>query len=148
MFWLLGAEPGTGEYSSAWIKSDGKTLPIVKLLSHINTDYQESVDQSTKTTANNSQDQLIHPIEHYLLLPCYEWGVADWHLEVIRPFVLRHHPTVGYALEEAMLAKKVTVIGGDQDFPPESISHLRNSGCDVEQISGDGTSIATTLAMR
>lgn len=149
MFWLLGAEPGTQDYSSAWIKTDGKTLPIVKLLTAGISDDQEPVDLAAKNSpSNTSQEQLPHPIDHYLLLPRYEWGVADWHLEVTRPFVLRHHPTVGYSLEEAILAKKVTVIGGDQDFPPESIAHLRNAGCDVEQISGDGTSIATTLAMR
>ncbi len=149
MFWLLGAEPGTEEYPMAWIKTDGKTLPIVKILTYGDTSFEEPVVQSSKNLSpKESQEQLTHPIEHYLLLPRYEWGVADWHLEVTRPFVLRHHPTVGYSLEEAKLAKKVTVIGGDQDFPSESITHLRNSGCDVEQISGDGTSIATTLSMR
>jgi hypothetical protein len=99
-------------------------------------------------TSQSFKGENAHPIDHYLLLPSYEWGVADWHLEVTRPFIIKHRPTVGYSITEAIYAKKVTVIGGDNDFTPEKISHLRNSGCEVEQISGDGTSIASILAQR
>lgn len=149
MFWLLAAETGSEEYSSAWIKADGKSLPIVKLLANDECDPVVQIDTPAKNKPDeNPSPQNSHPIDHYLLLPRYEWGVADWHLEVTRPFVIKHHPTVGYSLDEASLAKKVTVIGGDLDFPPDAITHLRNLGCDVEQISGDGTTIATTLAMR
>lgn len=151
IFWLLAADPGTPEFSQAWFKGDGKTLPIVKELLSEDA-YNEPTTGAGKEKSNPSQDNpentSLHPIDHYLLLPSYEWGVADWHLEVTRPFIIRNHPTVGYSIEEALLAKKVTVIGGDQDFAPDKISHLRNSGCEVEQISGDGTSIASILAQR
>ena len=84
-----------------------------------------------------------HSIQHYLLLPTYEWGVADWHLEVIRPFVKKYHPTVGYSLEEAARAERVTILGGAKVFPIESIEELKAGGSEVEQIDGDGTVIAT-----
>ncbi|MCE1254880.1 MAG: hypothetical protein LWX83_15200 [Anaerolineae bacterium] len=88
------------------------------------------------------------PIQHYLLLPTYEWGVADWHLEVIQPFIKKYRPTVGFSVKEAALAKRVTVIGNTQTFPESLLDQLRQLGCLVERISGDGTSVATQLAER
>jgi hypothetical protein len=90
----------------------------------------------------------VHPIKHYLLLPKYEWGVADWHLDVIRPFVLKYQPTVGFSMDEAALAAQITVIGNLNSFPEEQLEHLRKIGCMVDRISGDGTTIATELAER
>lgn len=84
-------------------------------------------------------------IRHYLLLPTYEWGVADWHLEVIQPFLKRHLPTIGFSIEEAASAVRVTIVGGPQSFPEAEIDALRAAGCEVLRISGDGTSIATQL---
>ncbi len=89
-----------------------------------------------------------HPIHHYLLLPLYEFGVADWHLNVIRPYVKKYRPTVGFSLAEAALASRVTVLGGPQTFPEEMLERLRHAGIVVERINGDGTSIATQLAER
>jgi len=90
----------------------------------------------------------VRPIDHYLLLPVYEWGVADWHLDVIRPFIKKHRATVGFSIKEAALAKKVTVVGNVQSFPEELLDKLRSAGCEVERIQGDGTSIASQLATR
>jgi hypothetical protein len=89
-----------------------------------------------------------HPIAHYLLLPLYEVGAAEWHLDAARPFILKYHPTVGYALDEASLAACVTVVGGEPVFPEESLEKLRQAGCIVTRIAGDGTEIATQLASR
>ncbi len=86
-----------------------------------------------------------HPIAHYLLLPTYEWGIADWHLDVIRPYVKKYRPTIGFSISEAAQAQVVTVIGGDRSFPDSSINQLKAAGCVIEQIRGDGTRIATQL---
>lgn len=86
-----------------------------------------------------------HPIAHYLLLPTYEWGIADWHLDVIRPYVKKYRPTIGFSLSEAAQAQVVTVIGGETTFPESSINQLKSAGCLIEQIRGDGTRIATQL---
>ena len=88
---------------------------------------------------------LEHPIAHYLLLPTYEWGIADWHLDVIRPYVKKYLPTIGFSLSEAAQAQVVTVVGGDRSFPENSINQLKAAGCIIEQIRGDGTRIATQL---
>jgi hypothetical protein len=84
-------------------------------------------------------------IEHYVLLPAYEWGVADWHLEVIRPYVKKYRPTVGFSIDEAQQARRVTIVGGHESFPDDVAQALSASGCEVTQIKGDGTSIAEQL---
>ncbi|HJW91090.1 MAG TPA: hypothetical protein VJ436_10665, partial [Anaerolineales bacterium] len=86
------------------------------------------------------------PIAHYLLLPAFEWGVSDWHLNAVRPFVKKYRPVVGFSLSEAACADRVTVIGGSDHFSEDSLQALRASGCFVERISGDGTSIASILS--
>ena len=118
------------------------------------TAIQSSVQQwilSRKTgekTRNEPLSENIHPLQHYLLLPAYEWGISEWHLDVIKPFVKRYLPTIGFSLSEAALAAKVTVVGGLQSFPEDSLQFLRTSGCVVDRISGDGTTIASQLAER
>jgi hypothetical protein len=99
-----------------------------------------------KQPADQTDKKLARPIRHYLLLPLYEWGVADWHLDVIRPFVKKYRPTVGFSLQEARFARKVTVVGGSEAFSEEKLESLRAAGCSIERIQGDGTSIATQLA--
>jgi hypothetical protein len=79
------------------------------------------------------------------LLPLYEWGIAEWQLDIIRNFVRKFHPTIGYSLEEARLAERVTIIADPLVFTAEAILKLGAAGCTVEQITGDGTSIATQL---
>ena len=106
-----------------------------------------TVHLTAKTTSPHT-DNSLHPIAHYLLLPLYEWGVSDWHLDVAKPFIKKHMLTVGFSVSEAVYAAQVTVIGGPQTFPEETLQFLRDSGCTVERISGDGTSIATLLAER
>lgn len=91
-------------------------------------------------------DERQRIISHYLLLPSYDWGVSDWHLEVIRPYVRSLRPTVGYSVEEAAYAWRVTVIGGPGSYPQGTLSTLRQAGCIVEEIGGDGMDIASQLA--
>lgn len=149
-FWLLVAEPHSRHATQAWFLSDGSNLPIVD-------NFKEWVAERTSPTWNSPVSQPYTPepnqtdsagtsIEHYLLLPLYEWGVAEWQLEAIQPFVARYHPTVGFSLSEASKAIRVTVVGGEQSYPEGSIEGLQEAGCIVEEITGDGTSIATQLA--
>jgi hypothetical protein len=81
-------------------------------------------------------------IAHYILLPMYAWGAADWDLDLIRPLMQETHPTIGFSLVEARLARRVTVVGGEQAFSPETLSMLRSAGCQVERLASDGTILA------
>ncbi|MHC1784140.1 MAG: hypothetical protein AB9891_15535 [Anaerolineaceae bacterium] len=146
-FWLLASDAADSSHPQAWYQDQQNTLPIVNLLKeekplakHPHADFP--------STASKSPRDNIHAIQHYLLLPTYEWGVADWHLDVIRGFVKKHQPTIGFSLSEANMAARVTVIGNSQTFSDESLDQLRQAGCAVERISGDGTSIATQLNQR
>jgi hypothetical protein len=75
-------------------------------------------------------------IEHYLLLPVFEWGAARWHLSIIQEYVEAFLPTVGFSLDEAKLARRVTVIGNSQGVSAEAVSQLEAAGCRVERIAG------------
>jgi putative cell wall-binding protein len=60
--------------------------------------------------------------------------------------VKKYRPTIGFSIKEAKQAARVTLIGGSQSFPDTVLEELRSANCTVEQISGDGTSIASQLA--
>jgi hypothetical protein len=152
-FWLLVASAGSRYASQAWFQPDGTPLPVVgalrqwlinRRLPSLSTEGQE-VTLTTEAKAR-SGPALSRPIPHYLLLPLYAWGAADWQLEALHPFIQKYHPTVGFSLVEAALAERVTVIGGAQSFPDNALERLRATGCRVERIQGDGTSIATQLS--
>ena len=109
---------------------------------------EKAVEKTRSQVAVNKLGDFKRPIKHYLLLPVYEWGIADWHLDVIQPFVKKYHPTIGFSIKEAALAEKVTVVGNAQSFPDALLEKFRTYGCEVERIDGDGTTIATELSSR
>jgi hypothetical protein len=159
-FWLLAATKDSPSAGDAWIQPDGNTLPVAgalrQWLSKLNATEEQTQPQAVRVTVPHSSPSPIppiqhtrkngHAIQHYLLLPTYEWGIADWHLDVIRPFVKKYRPTIGFSIKEAKQAARVTLIGGSQSFPDTVLEELRSANCTVEQISGDGTSIASQLA--
>jgi hypothetical protein len=143
-FFLLAADSESKYRQFAWYDAEGNPQPVVA-----------AVKGWAAPNSSPVQGKYIPPVEsgsqrlaHYLLLPTYEWGVADWHLDVIRPFVKKYQPTIGFSLKEAALAEQVTVIGNTQAFSEADLDQLRMNGCRVERISGDGTTIATQLAER
>jgi len=146
-FWLLAASPDSPQVSQAWFQPDGSALPIVAALHQLRAQAIQPAEPalSPQPATDTPIPAPVHVIDHYLLLPLYEWGVVEWHLDVVRPYLLRHHPTLGFSLAEAALAKHVTILGGEQIFPEEELEKLRSSGCEVERVTGDGTSIATQM---
>jgi hypothetical protein len=141
--WLLSASENSPSRSDSWFHPSGNELPVTLA---VNRWLDERVDTSQNIETNDIPRINGHPISHYLLLPRYEWGIAEWHLDAVRPFIMKYQPTVGYSLTEAALAAKVTVIGDQQTFPENELDTLRRSGAEVVRISGDGTSIATHLS--
>jgi hypothetical protein len=135
-FWLLSADATSPQARQAWFRPDGNRLPAVAAL-------QAQVG-GAKSDSNPRSVQ--KPIAHYLLLPAYDWGAADWHLEMARPFIKKYRPTTGFSLDEAALAQRVTVIGGESAYPEAALDHLRAQGSQVERISGDGTEVASILS--
>ena len=146
-FWLLAAEPASPQAAQAWFDAEGQPRPAAAAL---RAQHRERSQKRRQQAAGKAFGALAggHPIRHYLLLPGFEWGVPDWYLEIIRPFVKKHRPTVGFSVDEASLAERVTVVGNSPHFSQELVCRLENAGCLVEKIGGDGTSIATQLAER
>ena len=158
-FWLLAADSNEPLSSQAWFQADGYQLPVVdafrqlavgKSVSQPELQPQQQAGepdvQAVPSRTESIQAETSKSIDHYLLLPMTEWGAAEWHLDAARPYILKHHPTVGYSPEEASRAEHVTVVGGEQVFSEELLNILRQRGCQVTRISGDGTEIATQLA--
>lgn len=101
-----------------------------------------------KRVDNRAEQNIGKPtiMEKYVLLPSYEWGVSDWHLDVIKPYVKKYKPTIGFSVKEARAAKTVLVVGADSDFPKQDLSELYRAGCVVKQMRGDADKIEAALA--
>src|SRR4030042_997361 len=132
-FWVLSAAEEDNEINSAWYKPDSSQLPIVSQLKEwVANGGNNPASSGTSIPSSKLNFNGIRPISHYLLLPNYEWGTSDMHLEVIRPFIKRYQPTIGFSPVEASHAKKVTVIGGTSSVPESIIDGLLAAGCIVE----------------
>jgi hypothetical protein len=108
----------------------------------------EAFHQLAKKISVRNQPKQADPslIRHYLLLPSFEWGISDFHLDVIRPIIKRYQPTVGFSLEEAKNARRVTVVGGEEVFSEAILNQLRAAGITVNRIEENGTNIASVIA--
>jgi hypothetical protein len=139
---LLSCQADDPQAKRAWFRAGGGFHPAVIAMRHQAAGMKKlSSGQDTPALGRRA-----HPITHYLLLPSYDWGISDWHLTAVRPFLKKYRPTLGFSLEDALLAERVTVVGNEHDFPENALNALRASGCLVERIGGDGTSIASFLA--
>jgi hypothetical protein len=143
-FWLLCSEPESPHADQAWFLPGEKGNPRAQALIR----WRSCSDGISTAKTKKSPVPQIHnqPIPHYLVLPAFEWGITDWHLNAARPFIRKYRPMIGFSLNYAFLAERVTVVGNTDQFPEAALDQLRNAGCRVERINGDGTSIATQLA--
>jgi len=160
-FWLLASEADFPYAPQAWYKQGDERLPVVEAFKRyaaiekiIPTNDQEGkqlegeveFDRPVQTNSGEEaevKESVDHSISHYVLLPLYAWGAADWDIDLIQPLIQDTHPTIGFSLSEARLAEKVTVVGGEGAISDEALGLLRKSGCFVERIREDGTLIAT-----
>jgi len=136
-FWLLAASEESPHLHQAWYQPNKEVCPIVEQMLQ----WQASNPKNTSPTPSES-----HLISHYVLLPAYEWGIPDYHLDALRPYIKTHQPTIGFSVSEAAKAKRVTVIGSEEEYPEKELRQLRSKGCIVERIQGDGTTLASRLA--
>ena len=155
-FWLLASEPDSPFASQSWFRTKDEPLPVVDAFKRfvsvksivrqeqIEKRYPDDQDDSEQAKGKRQVIEKEQPtITHYVLLPLYAWGAADWDLDLIQPLIQHSHPTIGFSLSEARLAQKVTVVGGEGAISDDAIEMLRDSGCFVERIREDGTLIAT-----
>lgn len=117
----------------------GGDLSIAALRAIFLVDGADTPDTKYKSGLNEK------PIAHYLLLPAHETGVSDAVLKKVRPIIKQCNPTIGFSLEEAKLARKVSVFPDPVIFTDEKINALRLAGCSVEILPQSGIEIATLL---
>jgi len=134
-FWLLGASEGSPFAQDAWYRGNGSTLAAADVLKR-----QAILSTRPAKRAHIKLpdfDRLAgqpKPIQHYLLLPTFEWGVSEWHWNAALAFVKVHRPTCGFSIEEAGQAQRVTIFGNEQGVSQEAEMALRKAGCQVERI--------------
>ncbi len=152
-FWLLSASKGVPEENQAWFQSNREYLPIVDAirgwlgakkipgLPVVSTSPEEPpiTSKSQEKDPLGASNKTIH---HYLLLPNYGWGVAEWDLDSVRPFIQQEKPAIGFSPSEAKHAKIVTVFEPKKGYWDKHISDLCLAGCDVQRLCVDGTIIA------
>jgi hypothetical protein len=142
-FWLLAADSGSPDAALAWFHPNGNgsveiNLPIVTAMRQLQQFPAGRILSQKKADLSVSN----RPINHYLLLSegCLEnrdqFPGELWH------FINETHPTIGFSVEEAALAARVTVFGSQEPFPTNTLESLRIAGARVEHLGGDGTSIA------
>ncbi len=130
--WLLSAEPTSPHTPQAWYQPTRQPRPWIEKL--------KACHPPASAAKYLPNEQPL--FDHYLLLPSFDWGVPDWHLDFIRPIIKKHRPTIGFSLHEAALARRVTVIANEQAIPEEDLNALRAAGCRVERITEPGTNLA------
>ena len=133
-FWLLSTTKGDRHEKMAWYSPNGMNQPVVARF----------LNSNGKISKNLSNPQIsAFPIQHYVLLPSYDGDFSEYHFSAIRPLIKKYRPTIGFSIEEAAKAQKVTVIGSNHDFSESELNHLRSQGCIVQRILENGTDIAT-----
>ena len=155
-FWLLSAAKSSEFVSHAWFQPDGEKLLVIDRLQKWLANFRDREEtwgfeetksvKELRTKLERSIDEGGEDsglIAHYLLLPLYSWGAAEWDLELIQPLIQEFHPTVGFSLSEACLASRVTVVGSEEVISEDALQMLREAGCTVDRMSNNGTFCAS-----
>ncbi len=84
-------------------------------------------------------------VDHYMLFWDHgmQWAEVDW--RSAQPYMAHFRPTTGFSVEDAMLARHVTIVGGDAGVSGPDEARLRAAGAQVHRLSG--ASEAETKAM-
>ena len=130
-FWLLSATESDPHGKTSYFDAAGKpkeaSIPA----------YKQKIVQNTKQkqeyAVSSRLAEWIYPIDHYLLLPSYDWGIPENTLDRIRPIIRDARPTIGFSVIEATNARKVTVWNENAAFSEHDIQLLREAGCLVEE---------------
>ena len=81
-------------------------------------------------------------IEHYLLFWDHgvQWAQADWNNA--QSYIARFRPTCGFSVEDALLARRVTIVGGAAGVSGSAELKLKAAGVTVHRLAG-GTEAET-----
>lgn len=131
LFWLLSSKSSDPLGKTAWFDEFGN--PKQKMVTEQKARLEQTRKQSSDYAVADRVAEWMYPIDHYLLLPSYDWGVPENTLDRIRPILRDSHPTIGFSLFEAMNARKVTVWNENSAFSEQDIQILREAGCLIDE---------------
>lgn len=140
LFWLLSSAENDPMGKTAWFNENGQ--PKQQELSSYKQKIEQTRKQQLEYPVADRVAQWMYPIDHYLLLPSYDWGIPENILERVRPIIREVRPTIGFSLIEAMNARKVTVWNEDSAFTDNDIQMLREAGCLIDEKVSKSLSVA------
>jgi hypothetical protein len=115
-FYPLAAAEEHSDFQSAW--------------------YRRTVSPGPKhkKTPKVPAEKTCFSIDHYVLLGLSNQtnAIEFWH--ALSPLALSIRPTIGFSLEEAKRARRVTLVGDLSAFSTDVKEELRNSGAHIEHI--------------
>jgi len=143
-FWLLAADRDHPEAASAWYQADGNNFPVVAAMQQwAAAQHWTNAPTTLPVTLQAEKSTPNRPIAHYLLLASSEWPTSGCQLDVIRQLTTKYHPTIGFSAAEAVHANRVTVLGAPNAIPDSILDGLTAAGCQVDDLRGDGMTVAT-----
>lgn len=140
-YFLLSAPVESEFVGQSWYQSEDDPQPIVEMFKQWKTKIATLKINHPIPKEKSSESVL----SHYVLIPdCHE-DLLAYYMDTLRGFFLKYKPAVGFSIEEALLANKITVVGDIQQYPAGTLEKLLSSGCQVEHMFRDGTVIASTI---
>jgi hypothetical protein len=147
--WLLAAEAGAPEAEQAFFTASGDANEVAQawlgetpvaaagsepelIVVDEQMAYEEPVTRAHSVVEIEDTPLTgARPIRHYLLLP----NSSEWSLDRAKDFIAKFQPTIGYSVQEAKHAQRVTLAGGLQSFSDDLIRALIQAGCQVENLN-------------
>ncbi|MBI4321378.1 MAG: hypothetical protein HY675_23035 [Chloroflexi bacterium] len=135
-FWVL-ADDGPVDIH-AWYRNGGRTLPAVDALKTLEKrPRQFSWEQRSQAIKSSPRDK--KPIYHYVLLAISDDGPRGEDMEAVASYVAKFAPTVGFSVQEAKMASRITILGSGASVSDLDEKELREAGCLVERIECQGS---------
>ncbi|MEJ2607753.1 MAG: hypothetical protein P8Z41_13895 [Anaerolineales bacterium] len=132
-FYCLSADSERPGSNAGWFTEETQPKPIVEAI-------QKVLSSGEKKPAGLTPKSL----DHYVLLPNdVELNSAFAELS---GFIQQHKPVLGFSKIEARMAHKVTLVGGESEFPRAFERDLADDGCLVDRITTAPKTIAETPA--
>jgi len=134
LFWLMNTPKKRDKQDTTpttLFETQEQTKP--EWIEDLQVKIEETQKQTTSFKVAESLANWVHTIDHYLLLPSYEWGVPVNTLDKVRPIIAEFRPTIGFSITEACNARKVTVWNENGAFSEQDIQTLREAGCNIDE---------------
>lgn len=134
-FWLMASEANHEESELSWFIGSKHQNPFIKeMIENSQQEQKQAHIESEKLKKSRHSDPKQCLINHYILLPDYEYGISDFDFDRVKPLINNSKATVGFSIDEAILAKKVTLLSDKDGYSNETLRMLKKFNCEIEQL--------------